>query len=349
MTPTPKTMIAGNSAPEPTVGAGYARSLLDFAVARGAGRARLLDAAGIVAEALEDADRRIPFRAFAALMRAAKADCADPALALHFGESVDMAEFSVVGLICAASATMADAFAEMNRYGRLVVEVDGVGDGPRFVLEPDARGLWVVDRRSDPNAFPELTESTFARMIARTRAFGVAQLALAVEVTHPRPAHTAEYERIFRAPVAFGAPRNAYLADARYLSHPVATQPRFVFGPLSEHAQGLMDRLTRATTMRGRVEALLLPSLHRGEASIDAVARDLAMSRQTLYRRLKAEGATFQEVLEALRHKMALHYLQGKRVSVNETAYLVGFSDPAAFSRAFKRWTGSSPKAARGG
>jgi AraC-like DNA-binding protein len=62
---------------------------------------------------------------------------------------------------------------------------------------------------------------------------------------------------------------------------------------------------------------------------------------------LKAEGATFEKVLDELRHKMALHYLSGNKVSVSETAYLVGFSEPAAFSRAFKRWTGSSPRAAR--
>jgi AraC-like DNA-binding protein len=52
---------------------------------------------------------------------------------------------------------------------------------------------------------------------------------------------------------------------------------------------------------------------------------------------------TFEKVLDELRHNMAVHYLSGKKASVNETAYLVGFSDPAAFSRAFKRWTGSSP------
>jgi AraC-like DNA-binding protein len=80
---------------------------------------------------------------------------------------------------------------------------------------------------------------------------------------------------------------------------------------------------------------------------MDAIASKLALSRQTLYRNLKAEGVTFEKVLDELRHKMALHYLNGKKVSVNETAYLVGFSDPTAFSRAFKRWTGSSPSTVR--
>ena len=347
MTPPPKNMIAGNSKSGPTVGAGYVRALLDFAVARGATRARLLEAASIAEGALEDADNRLPFSSYVALMRAAKTACNNPALALHFGEGIDMAEFSVVGLICNAAPTMQEAFAEMNRYGRLVIEVDGVGEGPRFSMEPDAQGLWVVDRRSDPNAFPELTESTFARMASRPRAFGVDQLMLAVQISHPRPDHAAEYDRILRAPITFNARRNAYLFDTRYLNHPIALQPRYVFGVLSEHAQGLMDELEKSKTTRGRVEAQILPSLHTGAASIDTIARTLGMSRQTLYRRLKEEGATFEEVLESLRHRMALHYLQGRNVSVNETAYLVGFSDPAAFSRAFKRWTGKSPKAMR--
>lgn len=340
-------MIAGNIAAGPTVGAGYARSLLDFAARNGANRQVLLEAAGMGEAELNDPDNRMPFQSFVALMRAAKTACSNPALALHFGEAIDMSEFSVVGLICNAAATMKDAFEEMNRYGRLVVEVDGIGEGPRFMLEADTKGLWVVDRRSDPNAFPELTESTFARMVARPRAFGVEQLMLEVEVTHPRPGHAAEYDRILRAPVKFVATRNAYLFDTRYLEHPIALQPRYVFGVLSEHAQGLMNELEKSKTTRGRVEARLLPALHTGTANIDTIARTLGMSRQTLYRRLKEEGATFEEVLEALRHRMALHYLQGRNVSVNETAYLVGFSDPAAFSRAFKRWTGKSPKAMR--
>ena len=89
-----------------------------------------------------------------------------------------------------------------------------------------------------------------------------------------------------------------------------------------------------------------MPMLHTGTASMESVAERLAVSRQTLYRRLKSEGVTFETVLDELRHQLALHYLSGRKTSVNETAYLVGFSESAAFSRAFKRWTGTSPRAA---
>jgi AraC-like DNA-binding protein len=117
---------------------------------------------------------------------------------------------------------------------------------------------------------------------------------------------------------------------------------------LSERADALLKSLQDAKTTRGRVEAILMPVLHTGEVNMDAVAEKLGLSRQTLYRQLKAEGVTFEDVLDELRHKLALHFLAGKKVSVNETAYLVGFSDPAAFSRAFKRWTGMNPRDARG-
>jgi len=122
---------------------------------------------------------------------------------------------------------------------------------------------------------------------------------------------------------------------------------RYVFGVFAEKADALLHELRASKTERGRVENLLLPMLHTGEISMDAVAAKIGVSRQTLYRNLKEEGVTFEQVLEQLRRKMALDYLQTRKVSVNETAYLVGFSDPAAFSRAFKRWTGVSPRDAR--
>jgi AraC-like DNA-binding protein len=110
----------------------------------------------------------------------------------------------------------------------------------------------------------------------------------------------------------------------------------------------LLKTLEQSRSTRGKVESLLMPVLHTGDVTIDAIASKMAMSRQTLFRKLKGEGVTFERVLDELRHRLALDYLSTRKVSVNETAYLVGFSEPAAFSRAFKRWTGTNPRDARG-
>ena len=84
--------------------------------------------------------------------------------------------------------------------------------------------------------------------------------------------------------------------------------------------------------------------LERGPVRIEEVARALGCSRQTLYRRLKEEGVTFAELLDSLRRRLGLLYVRERGMPVKEAAYRLGFSEPAAFSRAYKRWTGSSPR-----
>jgi AraC-like DNA-binding protein len=101
-------------------------------------------------------------------------------------------------------------------------------------------------------------------------------------------------------------------------------------------------------TFRREVERRLEPLLERGQVRIEAVARALGCSRQTLYRRLKAEGVTFAALLDALRHRLALRYIEERGLPVKDAAYRLGFSEPAAFSRAYKRWTGSSPRRMNG-
>jgi AraC-like DNA-binding protein len=280
------------------------------------------------------------------LVRAGKEMTNDPALPMRFAEAVDMAEFSVVGLLANASETMMESFVQLNRYGQLVIEVD-IGETGRFGYENHDGAMWLIDTRKDPNDFPELTESTFTRMIVGPRRFLPRPHVLEAHVTHPEPAHRAAYDSIWQCPITFDSHWNALRMDAALQNHRVRLEPRYVFGVLSAHAEQLLKELENSKTTRGRVERLLMPILHTGEVSMDVIAGKMAVSRQTLYRNLKEEDVTFEQVLDELRHKLALHYLGGKRVSVNETAYLVGFSDPAAFSRAFKRWTGLSPREVR--
>ena len=100
-------------------------------------------------------------------------------------------------------------------------------------------------------------------------------------------------------------------------------------------------------SFRREVEAVVEPLLADGAANIDRVAREMGLSRQTLYRRLKAEDVTFEQLLDELRHRLALKLVRDQQLPVKQAAWRLGFSDPAAFSRAFKRWTGTAPSFVR--
>jgi AraC-like DNA-binding protein len=317
--------------------------MFEVAVARGADPHALAAGAGVELAQLEDPDSRVPLERYKALIKAGQALSGDPALALHYAEARTLDEVSIVGLIGNAAETMVDAFQQLQRYSMLVVEVD-IGTDTRFKSSVDNSGIWLVDHRVRPNDFPELTETAFGQMVTGTKRFGDTPFVLEVHLTYPEPGYQSEYERVLGAPVHFEMARNAMRIDPAWMTHRIALSPRYVFGVLSERADALLEELASRDSVRARVEGLVMPILHTGGIGIDAVASKLNVSRTTLYRRLKEEGTTFEDVLDELRHRLAVDYLAGSKASVNETAYLVGFSEPAAFSRAFKRWTGRSPR-----
>lgn len=123
--------------------------------------------------------------------------------------------------------------------------------------------------------------------------------------------------------------------------------PSSILAFLGELAGAIERGPGRSPSFRRQVEASVEPLLATGDANVDRVAGELGLSRQTLYRRLKAEGVTFEILLDDLRHRFALKLLREQHLPVKQAAWRLGFSDPAAFSRAFKRWTGTSPSLAR--
>src|SRR5215213_8624805 len=109
---------------EPTIAAGYPKAFLDFAVARGADRQRLIGQSGIRPEDIWEQDNRVPFTHYMALMEAGVELCKEPALALLFGEAIRLQDISIVGLIGEAAETIGEARRQMNRYARLMLDED---------------------------------------------------------------------------------------------------------------------------------------------------------------------------------------------------------------------------------
>lgn len=336
---------------KPTIAAGFPKAFLDFAVSRGATRRTLIERSQIHPDDLREPDNRIPLANYMGLLKAGIELCSEPALALLFGEEVKMQDISIVGLIGEAAESVEVGRRLMNRYACLMIDEGNADTSDRIEFVREDGKVWFKFPSTLYVDNPLLTESGFARCVCGARAMpGSSEnfpLIKAVHFTYEEPSYRAEYDRVFGIPMFFGSHMNAFLIDEALLNIKLPRPNPYLSEVLSAHAETLLENLESSRSTSGRVEGLLIPILHTGEASMNLTARELGLSRQTLFRRLKAEGVTFEKVLDELRHKLALRYLNGKKASVSETAYLVGFSEPAAFSRAFKRWTGVNPSSMR--
>ncbi|HEX8644742.1 MAG TPA: AraC family transcriptional regulator ligand-binding domain-containing protein [Allosphingosinicella sp.] len=330
---------------EPTVAAGMMDALFAFAVSKGGDRWELAEVAGFE-PGRSQPDDRLPYDAYVALFQAAKRLTGDDALALRFGEEVDMSSFSVVGLLGPPPGSPHEVIDYVNRYTRLLIETPGQASD-RLRLHQAGSALWIVDARPNPNAFPELTESTFARMASTARRMGVHSPISELHVTHERPAYDAEYDRIFRVPVRFRAAWNAVcLGDELLKLLPAGVEPTYAHHLAAGHAEALLRRLDEQTTFCTRTTAAIERALANGRAAVETIASDMGMSRQTLYRRLRREGVTYEKLHDQIRCRHAVAQLRSG-LTPADVAHRLGFSDRAAFSRAFKRWTGMSPGKAR--
>ena len=337
-------MIERNTVRSATVSASLFSGFLDYADQQGLERVRVLERTGLSEAALADPDSRIPLSAYIDMLAFAKTALGDPALIVRFAQDIAMSRISIVALIMESAPDMGEAFRQMQRYGRLALHLKEQDPGGGMELDIRDGRLFMVDRRMSSRLYPDLVEMDFIRLTCGPRRFLAQSHVLSVSFMHPEPPHASVCEDVFQCPVTFGAPQNALELHPEVANWPVTQNDGYVHGVLKERADTLIEALTTAPTIRAALEAELLGVLHTGEVSSETLAGRLGCTRQTLFRKLRAEGTSFRKVLAELRREVAMDYLGQTGSSVKETAYLVGFSEPAAFSRWFRRSTGLSPK-----
>jgi AraC-like DNA-binding protein len=130
------------------------------------------------------------------------------------------------------------------------------------------------------------------------------------------------------------------------LEAPLVSSDPSLLAILTRAAEELQKRAPGESGIVPQVARILRDVLREEEANVDQVAKRLGMTSRSLQRRLKDEGTTFQAVRDDTRHALARRYLDD-RLSIAEISFLLGFSEPSAFFRAFKRWTGTTPIEAR--
>ena len=143
---------------------------------------------------------------------------------------------------------------------------------------------------------------------------------------------------------AANAPETSIAIHKRVFDLPLRRPDPSLFAYLERHARSLESQLRDDHSLTERVRQCLVERLRDGEPEQREIARLLGLHERTLQRRLRAEQTTFAQLLDSVRSELARMFLGDPRLAVFEIAYLLGFSEPSAFQRAFRRWTGQTPR-----
>jgi AraC-like DNA-binding protein len=328
----------------PMAGGGLAR--LAFARLKSAGVpvAPLLRRVGLTPEMIADAEERLSVRSQIALLDAAATALKDDCIGFTLARDFEPRKIGLLYYVMASSQTLGDALKRAARYSKITNEalVVRYREGNTLIINLSYSG---VSRHSERHQIEFCMFGLLRICRVLTGRKLVPQHFL---ISHYRSEGTSEMTRFVGTKVEFGAERDEFAlpADAREL--PLLHSDNHLNDLLLKYCEvALFDRGRDKSQLRTRVENAISSLLPHGRALVEDVARDLGMSKRTLARRLSEDGLNFTEILQQLRHDLALRYLNDRQMHVSKIAWLLGFNDVSAFTHACKRWTGKTPSEMR--
>lgn len=293
----------------------------------------LLAAARLDERTLEDPDARVPCSTLGVIVGAAQGICPRPNLALAVAEATPMGAFPLLDYLVLSSDTVGDGYRQLARYFRLISPT------PMEVFEAEEPIRVVLS-----GAHPFAAEFTLSLGILHFRREVKGRFAPdSLSFAH-RPDDPAAFERTLRVPVRCEAGWNGVSYPRAVWSLPLPRRDRVLRSLLEKQAAESERAHSASGGLVGEVTRLLLARVEGGDVRIESVAKSLATTPRTLQRRLALEGTSFQTLVEGARRAAAEGYLTGSALSAGEIAYLLGYSEPAAFHRAFRRWNGVTPR-----
>jgi AraC-like DNA-binding protein len=325
----------------PSAHGGMSRLAYERLKSEGIALAPLLRTAGLTRQQLDDPHASIAVRDQIEFLNLTAAALQDDLLGFHLAQMPDLRAIGLLYYLLASSETLLDGLQRIARYSMIVNEgiVQTCTHGTELCMTFRFQG---VSRHLDRHQI----ECWTAGLVRLCRELtGLRLVPSRVRMVHQRGEdQRAELANLFGKSLEFGASvddvafsRSA--ADARILS----ADP-YLNKLLLDHCEGALSHRKRAGTFRASVENAIAPLLPHGKANVDEVARQLAVSPRTLARRLTDEGTSFSEVLEGLRNDLAARHLAEREFGIAQIAWLLGYQETSAFSRAFKRWTGKAPR-----
>ncbi|CAK9884378.1 MAG: HTH-type transcriptional regulator VirS [Candidatus Erwinia impunctatus] len=304
---------------------------------------RIFGISGIDPEALSCPTLSLDLVSYCRVMEEAARQSDGDNFGLHYGKQFRPQSLGLIGYIGLCSATLENAlrnvvnafpYHQHNTFVRLVKRDE------YWQLDYQVRHGAILNRRQDA----ELTLGMFLNLIRHVA--GAHWAPREVHFEHPRPGQWHEHCKVFDAPVYFDQPYNSMLIAACDLQRAMPDNDPTLLMVM----QDAIRRLNSASVSQGCVNQTrtqIQLQLVNGEPSLEVIAGKVHLTPWSLQRRLKEENTSFTALVEAVRKEMATHYLEQETLSVSEMALLLGYSEVSAFSRAFRRWFGCSPRHCR--
>ena len=301
----------------------------------------LLEARGIAERDLERAHRKIPLTKYLRFMEQAAVVANDPLLGIRLARSCGPETLGAVGFLFLSSRTLSEALSDFCYYVNLLQDTTDfrfVHDRRTMAFHYNLYGVPDFDCRQDVEFSMALT----TRLI---RMFGGPEVDItAITLRHSPSAPVTAYERLLGTKVRIDQESNSVelpASAARIRSHALDSN---LSGILKEFLDAELARRGRAHSFLDQVRHVLLGNRIAPPVTSSKVAKHLNISQATLYRKLKAEGFTYGQLLQEVNFEIARNYLANSALPITQVAYIVGFAESASFTQAFKRWSnGTTP------
>lgn len=267
----------------------------------------------------------------------------DPAFALRAASLFQLEDHEVFGFLAMSCATLGEAYERTATYRALYCvgarwELSVESDVTRMVWYP-----WPGDvRDAGYRAAMDFAVADMEKAIRRLGKTGPRPIE--VRLAHKAPQDSAPFTKYYGATPKFGAPLYELIYAPGLVDLPVATFNSRLRDYFDEECRRLVSQMAAGSSTVEQVRKQLIAAMDGGDTSIEAVAKKLGTSARSLQRRLSEESSRYNDLLSEVRAEFAKRYLARGSISASEVAYLLGFTEPPAFFKAFKRWTGMTPR-----
>ena len=267
----------------------------------------------------------------------------DPLFGLHFGESMQLAALGIVGQIIQTSKTVGEALTHAADFIQLLtnlfdMEVSHTGQTFSVQFIP------YTERAAEaPFALRQMLDLAMVFVLHEVDGLVLKRIKPDVARLPYEINTTSEYERVLRCHPTENAAEYVLVFDGRYWDEPILTANYELQQLLLQKASAMMNTFGNGQLLNERILNYLIANAYLGIPTLEEIAANFNTSSRSLQRKLQDEGVTYQQLADSIRKSLAVHYLESGKYPIKEISYLLGYNELSAFSRAFKRWTGSTP------